>query len=351
MDFVLTHPGMNLVTNFVKCSGILTVYRDSPPVTHIQPGDNIFYDPAAGLHAFFDNISVAFQGSSTMKPGQAEGQDLYARLAKMDKSARNTQEQLIAQASNLMELCAADRTVTNSIMSNDLPFSFYPKICLNRADNSLPYGRTGDITLKVRLSGVNQCLFGVDMTAFPVNYTISNICIEYYTVPSTGKDPQCNMIVCQGVRQVINSSNSNIYFKQMEAVNSYHASFLQQEQENTATYNNLELQRPTGINKVYHQFNNSINQRISYPLESAQDMIQNYLDSWRANDAMLGKRSSNKNGCLLKALNDDQFFGIGLDFGEAIPLDKQSLGLNILSALAAGDKYYVYVYFDSILSV
>jgi len=72
-------------------------------------------------------------------------------------------------------------------------------------------------------------------------------------------------------------------------------------------------------------------------------MLEHYLDSFLNDDS--------KSNATLQLVNDHKFFGIGLNFEQYMNLQAQSFGVNILSAILSNDPYYIWLYFQSILTI
>jgi hypothetical protein len=350
IDFVLSFPNMALVGNSVRLSGTLDAYTvgTTRPVSTSQ----FYFDGATGIHAFFNNIVV----DSQLK-GILENESNYPRWVKMKNTATRSASQMMSNSRMLTQLVTGYSQMTNSLMAKSMPFYMELDCCLNNvagsvegksslsSNGSLPYSKFGDITISLRVAQVVEALFGAGVTA-TANFTISNFACEYMTVPETKDMPPVNMLISQSVKQVINSVNSTINVKLPAIVSRVSASFMRVAEELSLTDNNLELEQPLGVSKVYYSFNDSTNAFISYPLESLEDMLEHYLDSFinddRKNDATLAK---------IQASNFGKFFGLGLNFESGISLQNTSFGLNIQSNVQSSDGYYAYLYFKSLLSV
>jgi hypothetical protein len=109
------------------------------------------------------------------------------------------------------------------------------------------------------------------------------------------------------------------------------------------TYNNIELEQPEGISKLYYSFNDSTNTFISYPIESVEDILEHYLLSFLNDDT--------KHDVTVRKINDNKVFGVGLNFEEGINLQTSSFGLNIISNINNNEPYNIYAYFKGIISL
>ncbi len=336
VDFVLSYPNKCIVGNSIRISGTLDVYNTGSVRLINQ---QVYYDNYCGIHSFFNNIVV-----SSQTKGVVENQSDYARWIKMRNTGTKVDSQIVSNARDLNELLCSDSSITNIYMNQSLPFSFIPDVCINNfiGTGVIPYSKVGDLTLSVRLSQPVECLFGSGMTN-DVNFTISDLSCEYLTVAEQKNEQSIPMLISYSVKQVLNSMNSMINVKLPAIVNRVSASFLRVSEELALPYNNLEMERPTGIRKLYYSFNDQTNTFISFPVESIEDMIEHYLNSFF--------RTDDKNGCTLMKLNDNKFFGVGLDFEGQTNLVNNSFGVNIVSDITSGDPYYIFIYFRGVISL
>ena len=337
IDFKLSFPNMSVVGNTIRLSGNLQVYKDATPTP--VTAQNIYYDGMCGIHSFFNNLVV----SSQLK-GIVENQSEYPRWIKMKNSATFTNSQIVSDSKSLNQLLFSDFTLSNSYLNSKLPFSCHLDICLNNVVNNgvLNYSTWGDITLSVRIVQAIECLFGSDMTN-DVNFRLTDLSCDYLTVQELKDKSPVLMTINYPLKQTINSANAMLDVKLPSIINKVSCSFLQQSQQYQMTFNNLELQQPSGIYKLFYNFNNSTTGYVSYPVESLVDMIDHYLASFSNYD--------NKNDCTVKKVQDDKFFGVGLDFAQNIDLSNSSFGLNILSSISGVTPFYIFMYFQGLIQV
>ena len=335
IDIVLSFPNRALVGNSVRITGILDVY--STGVTRVSPRNKIYYDAMAGIHSFIDNVSVSMQTK-----GVIEGITSYPRYVKMKYSATKTASQLATDSKLQCQLLCQDSYITNSMMSYSLSFSCDLDVCLNNVIGNAVFGysKTGDITISFRLVQPIDVLFGDDATG-TVNFTISSLACEYMTVIEPKELPPVQMILTYPVKQTINSANASLNIKLPSVINSMYASFMLQSQESQLTYNNLALQQPAGIYKLYYSFNDTSNALIAYPVESIEDMLEHYLMAFKGD----------KNSTSLKRVCLEEFFGIGLDYEGQIDMLNNSFGMNILSQVSNASPFSIFAFFRGIIAV
>jgi hypothetical protein len=342
IDFTLTFVGKSIIRNSIRLSGVLKVWAATATAVNAQ---NIFYDSTVGIHSFMNNFVVSTQNNRAVSI--LENQPDYGRYVKMRNTATKTQEQMITSGRLINELTMSDSSKTNKYMTNELPFYMKPDICINNCSGNLDYSKTGDIKVSFRLVSPVECLFGSDMTN-AVSYEIKNLTLEYRTTAEM-KQPVV-MVVKQSINQSLNSANATVSVQLPASVNSLVSSFMRVAEERQLTYNNLELEMPLNLAKLYYQFNNS-GQYIAYPLESVQDMLQHYIDGFHANDAIAGKMNDFKNDITLQKLNDNKIFGVGIDFSDSISMANSAFSLNLVSGVKSDDPYRVWIYFNTIVSL
>ena len=339
VDFVMSFPGKAFVGNSIRISGVLNVY--STGTTRIVSTDRIYYDGMVGIHSFMDNISV-----STQTRGVIEGISQYPRLIKMQNSASKTANQVVTDSKSFCQLLCQDSLLTNTMMTYALPFSCDLAMCLNNVIGAdiIAYSKTGDITISFRFVQPADALFGADMTP-NVNFTVENLACEYIAMDEPKVLPPVQMTLTYPVKQTINSSTANISIKLPAVVNTVYASFMLQSQESQLTFNNLDLQQPTGINKLNYLFNDTTNALVSYPIETIEDILEHYLLAFYEN----GK--GGKNNATLVNINDNKFFGIGLYYENQMNMLTSSFGLNIQSAISNIAPFSMFAFFRGIIAM
>jgi hypothetical protein len=183
------------------------------------------------------------------------------------------------------------------------------------------------------------------MTA-AITFELSNLAVEYQTVPEQGQP--ILMVIKSSIKQTLNSSNAMISVNLPATASSICCSFMRVAEENNLLSNHIDCEKIPGLNKVYFSFNGATGQYISFPLESVQDILQHYLDSIHAIDALAGRINDKKHDLTLQLLNDNRAFGVGLDFDTVSMAANSSFGINIMSTVASDDPFYMYMYIHSL---
>ena len=337
VDFKLTFENKKLKANSTRVSGKVKL-----ELTAGNPfAANIAWDALNGAHNLFSEWTTTFEST-----GIQENLTDYPRHHKMIMEAKNCQEDF-----NTSSHACALQTPSNSGVLNvftgmavadfEIPFSFKPDICINNMSGDLSFNKKSQsVTLQTRLSSLAEVLFGA--TAAVTNViTITELQVNYETVPEDNKDEPLTMLVLHSVKQVINTGSANINTKVPAVVVGMSASFQLVTHDKVYTHNNYATEDPN-VTRVQLFWNDMNNNYISFPLESREEILLNYLQSLNStghNDMRWAKAKS------------DEGFGCGVKFPEPVDLRNQTMGLQIESAITNAAPYYIYIYFQSIVGV
>ena len=333
ISFQIIVPNKSLVCSGIKVSGSLVP-------TNIQ---NTYYDNTIGIHGFFNNWMTQI-GSSTV-----ENISLYPRYVKMERDATMALGDFCNNNKYISELVASTPAATNTILSSaaKISFSFEPQISLNRSVSSdggiplLDYSKTGAITITFRLAQVVECMYG---TGNNNSYTMEDLRLDFMTVVSAKKSAPISMKILNEVKQIVSTSTSVMNVNLPAQVYSVSSSFLNVDSEYSATVNNLLCEMPEKLTQVVFQFSDSTNSAvISYPLQTQEDIIENYLDSY---DTQKGK-----NNFTLSRVNDNTAFGVGISYADSINLGTANFTMTLYSNASSTKKYYCYMFFKSYIQL
>jgi hypothetical protein len=341
ISFNLSFMSKSIVRNSIRISGTLKLWSNSAKTIPVN-NQNIFFDSAVGIHGFFNNFVVAIQGGKSILENQSD----YARYVKMRNTATKCNSQMITSGRLINELTMSDSSKTNKYASDERYFYMKPDVCVNNCSDNIDYSKTGDIKISFRLVSPVEALWGSDAAA--ATYEITNLTLEYRTTVELKRPVM--MVIRQAVKQTLNSANATVSVQLPASVNSLVCSFMRTAEEQQTGFNNLELEMPLGMNKLYYQFNNS-GQYIAYPLESVQDMLQHYIEGFHANDAIVGKMDDKKNDVSLQRLNDNKIFGVGIDFSDSLNLMNSNFALNLMTGVQSNDPYHIWLYFHSLANL
>lgn len=333
IDFVMTLPGQGLVLNSIKLSG------------NIVPTDvagDILYDSVCGIHSFMNNFMC-----STTNQGVLENKSNYCRYVKMKRTASKAVGDIVTDIKMTPELTCPSDAKTNIVLSSgaSIPFSMIPEVCFNNASSGgqvpvLNWSQTGDIKLSFRLVQPTECFFGSQ--AAGASYTLTDLRCDFITVPAVAKPAPINMLVVNEVKQILNSSVAMISANLPVSIYSMSASFLPVSKELNSLYNNVGLENPT-VSRLVFQFNDSTNQYIGFNIDTQEDMLEHYLESFPEN-------TMGKNDFTLEKIMKGDRFGVGIGFSDAVSL-ANNFGINLSSLASDSNQYYVYMFFRSYLQM
>jgi len=274
IDFKLTFENKKLKANSVRVSGKVKVQ-----VTAGNPiVSNIAWDSLNGAHNLFSRWNTSFESS-----GIQENITDYPRYHKMKMEAQNCQEDF--QKSS--RACAL-QTPSNEGVENvftgmaaadyEVPFSLKPDICINNMSGDLSFNKKSrSVYIQTRIGTLAEVLFGSLATANNA-ITITELQVNYETVPEDNKDDPLSMVVLHSVKDVINTSSANINSKVPAVVVGMSASFQLVSHEKVYTHNNYATEDPT-VSRLQLFWNDMNNNYISFPLESREEILLNYLQS------------------------------------------------------------------------
>ena len=363
VDFVMTFEGRALNLNSVRIEGDLTVRQNGSILSStVNENKDIKLDHLVGAHSFCESIQTSFFNGSNLIENLVE----YPRWVKMKNACRKSRGDM-NNGSNVCELLAPTNEMTNLMLKGITPpdnrnqadtadltdplppdFSFKPMICLNNAQsngqNVLPYAKSGAIRLTINLARVAGCIFGVDCDN-NTSYEISNLQVSFSSVPET-PDMMNNTVVMttvQSVKPSVESGFANVGVKVPAECNSVSISFQEQNRENTAVNNNLNLTKVPNLTELQFLFNDSTNSLVSYLLRDYEEVISRGIESMFSN----GRNMLNVNN-----LNANDGFVAGLYFDDFIDLRNQKFNVQITSGITGGDtSLLMYLYFHSIISI
>jgi hypothetical protein len=238
-----------------------------------------------------------------------------------------------------------DETYT-AVFSKPLDLAVKLDFCLNNmvGDNMLPYAKTGDIYVSLTLPRNVSVLYGSETIGGTKNYSLSNLRLSYTTVADDGQySPKYNMRVRTDLKQMIQSSYSNISTKVPIVADSFFATFIEADKENNVEYNSLQNQRLPLVTRLEFLWNDSFSQEYTYELDNEQEILTNYI---KAVSKVIGDNNANTN---VLASNDS--WGIGLSFGQYVDLSKSKIGINITSGVLSSNPYTCYLFFSGVTSL
>ncbi len=358
LDFQLdVGEGRVLIKNSVRLVADLQIKDDSEATDRVVAAQ-VHMDPRTGAHALIDSVQVEMAGS------QKENIQNYPRLVLMADTATKCPEDAL-NASEVMEMRGFDnataqlyaqgrvsRNTGNKLPANgagaagagDQDFAIKPLCCLNKmSGGDLPYSKSGTIKLSFNLAPNRSALMGADLNiAGGDEYIIRNPKVLYQSLPAPTSSKQTIMRTIYNTKNSIQSSFANVQVKAPVVCDAVSVSFQKIDEEQTAPFSNYKMTKPIDINRVEFNFNNAVNEYISYPIEDLGEMNQRFINSFvdTGHNRIAGDRKDN-----------NQNFGVGLSLGSLVDLSDQTFGLQVTSGASNDHPYNVYQYFHGILAV
>ncbi len=356
VDFNLAYEGESLVLGSVRIEGVLKITNNGLPLNDNTGNDptnfnrNINIDHNVGAHAFFDQITTETNA------GVIESVNHLPRYAKMCEVAKYSQDDYF-NSENICELKTSSPNFTNRLLKGEIPttqptdpiridpdFSIKPHIALNSRDGLLPYRRTGDVRMSLSLTRVAGCIYGQQITTGnnPTTYTIEELRITYRTRPDDGSNDPVELDSKLSVVSSVQSSFANLDIKVPAVVDSVSCSFNIQSQVNSPVYNNLNLIKVPQLSQTQFLVNDSTNKLISFVLRDDQEVISRYIDSFMDT----GKNQMSRN-----TLENNNGFGIGINFGGPQNLINKKFAIQIQSGVSNSQPLTMFSYFHSIINI
>ena len=345
IDFTLNYPGFSLLPNSLRISGKLEVLTNDANDNLTRPDfdlKTILFDHNAGIHGCIDSIVTSVNDSVI------ENIQSYNRLVKVQNQLTNTDLMMASASRHVCEMVThADtdsKAYVSNLVSNENAFSMKPRICLNNTGVAIPYSKSGEIKLQIRLANANNFLFGADVDN-TTTFRLKDVRCDYRLVPTTGKTGGAiQMTVHHLVKQSIQSNNVNLNINVPLPTTAVNATFIRTGHLNVNANNHLATEILPGINRVEFSFNDQTNQMIHYPLETNLEILYNWLRSF----APYTEPGYNDIRLQSALADPGEGFGVGMPYLTVLANDK--LGINIQSN-NVNDNFTAFIYFKGILSL
>lgn len=351
IDFICTFPGRKMLANTVRLSYTLRVLQGNV----VLADENIMWSSRVGGHNIVEGITT-----ETQLQGQLESIHDYPRLIQMVAGATMDINDFV-NASKSCELRSPDdqysrlqlrgeklidRT-TNSLINLDNSVSIKPQFCLNRASSSdgdvgVSYNRVGNVRISLQLSRTLDAFYGGDVQTGVTTYSISNPRLEFVSLVDDNKVNDLQFRVSNSLKQVVNSSLSNLGLKAPVIANSCSVSFIQQQHQSQGAYDNTACEQLPNVSRLDFTWNNATNQGVTYTIRDNVELTTRYLESLQ---------SSGHNCSSLPLLSANKSYGIGISFNEFIDLSKTMLNVQIQSEVDSTNPYTGIFYFNGIVKL
>ncbi len=355
VDFNLSFEGRKMVVGSLRLEGELEVRYDGRTLddTTVVDGSQInnkyiSFDGAVGAHAFCESYTTSISGGRII-----ENLTEYPRYVKMATSATEGRSDM-NNSKNVCQLKAPLDEMTVMYMKGedmDTPyapavrcnpdFSIKPLICLNSGSGNISHKKTGDVRVSLQMNRTLAALGEVDNTSKTTS-AIRNLRLRYLSVPEDNRDESVVLKTKLNIKQSIQSSFANIQTKVPALCTAVSVSFLDQANENSAKYNNQELNQIPNLSQTQFMFNDSTNTLITYLIKNNSETTQRYIDSFL---------DTGRNTLTTADLVNNNGRGVGLDFGQVIDLSKQRFSLQLTSEVSSSNPLIAFMYFHSFIEV
>jgi len=339
LDFLMDFSGMRIKPDTVEITGTFQAISDNtvaaiPPALYpvYTPPTNtqtIYMDPVTGIDAIFQSVTVSFNDRIV------ETINNYPRLVKMKKIATKSPAMLSGEASQVSAFrCYEEDQTAINVRVQTRKFSVNLSNCLN-LNSGLSYSKTGQIKVSIILAQSKDVFYGADVTDI-VSYQLANLQLNYKTEIDNNNPTE--IIVNTVLKQNLNSANANLIMLLPLPTGKISSSMISTDNLNLITANSLEMEKPNKVSRVELQLNDSLNNVVSYPLESEQEILEQFLDSY-------GDKKSNM--CKVSDLLVRKNFGIGYSFTKA--LQNQKASMKIESDLTT--PYTIYMVYETAMTL
>ena len=357
LDFVATCEGRRFLANSFRISGNVRVLPDtSVPGTPVDSAtQQIRIDGKVGAHGFIEAIQTSMQGVG----GVVENLTGYGRYCGMVSDGTQSENDLFNSEMVCEMKAPFDAMVTDNLegfetaqtgstINDPNSFSIKPLFVLNATssadgsgDLTMSYKKTGAIRIQVTLARNFASLFGKNVSG-TTGYKLSDVRLEFISVPETGSSNKTAHRVKYHIRQSILSESTNVSAKIPAVCNSMSCSFIKASDENVAVANNYQRQSLPDVTQLQFLFNNNTNELVQYVINDRTEMLMRYLDSF-------GGRPHNS--MTLKNLKGNKSYGLGLEFGEYVDLTNQTFNMQLTSGVSSASPFSAHLYFHSLTTL
>lgn len=349
VDFSINFNGRAIIPNSIYLTGKIAVYNGNSKTVavggNVSGAQSIFIDPMIGAHSLID-IAV----SRTETADVVENLANYARYVKMHNSGtlndddyfRSDLKAALCAPTNSQQLNQLIQcgTVYNSVKRADTDFMFKPDVALNRmmTKSPVPFQKTGQLTLSLKLADDNKVLFGSQVTN-QITYGITDLKVFYLTTDVfDGSNVPIQMRVVGYKAPEINSKYAVINIKSPLTADSLVMSFIDKTRDVSLTENTQQLEFLPGLEFVEYIFNDATNGQISYKVDNVPEMMKYTEDAFKSvnNNFSVAKLTHNRGFCL------------GYNFGFK-QLTNSKISLQLKSNISS--DYQVYVFLNGVIEI
>ena len=350
VDFQLTFENSSLQLGSLRLEGELEVVHNGDFLNATANEElNICYDPMTGAHGVCESVQTEMLGQVF------ENITEYPRMVKQYAVARNSREDMF-NSSNVCEMRVSHdilstqllkgeevRTQLTTELRENPDFSVKLDTILNSSTDLLPFDRSGPVRISINLSRTNAFLHGLDVDN-TTSYSLKDLRLVYKTVPGLENRNPIELRRRLNVKQSLQSSLANISLKiPSDNVEAVTASFQVQANENTATKNNLTLEKIPNLEQLQFLFQDQTNSQVSFIIKDNSEVISRFVDAM----GDTGRNSSSPSNVI-----NNQGYGVGLKMsGGPVNLINQKFGIQINSAISSAKPLIMYLYAHSVLTL
>ena len=361
LDFSCAFDNRAMVCNTLRLHATLKVYKTTN--TDLEGTEDVYIDPHTGGHNFISSCVTQFQSM-----GVIENVTEMPRFVKTKTDCENIDNDFL-DSDKVCELRSPHKALQKRLLLRKVPktcggntanncasvnavlsgqviypsFSIKPRICLNAVEgtnNLLSYQQSGMVKLTVTLERNLGVLFGQDVNA-NYYYELSDVFVTYTSAPDVKPSPvTMRTTVC--LKNSISSAFSNISSKVPAVCSAMTMSFLPQNHEHQANFNNVALESPPNISAVSYLFNDSTNKYLTFEIKNRVEMIKRGLES------ISGGAS---NSASFDNLYANEGFLLGLNWEDPTDLSNSKFNIQLNSDISSSNPFIVYMYFHSMRTI
>jgi hypothetical protein len=360
--FEMDHQGHQIRAGTVRFNGVLQLFKGNTPIVRT---DFVSLNPNAGINGMILQTSVRFGASSVETINQ------YGRFCAMENEAKYYQMEHGTQTNAMLELMAYSNNGDVSLADtkcriasgllfpinggnpSEIPFSVDLNCCVNKSEVSLPYSRTGKITIELLLQSANDCgiISNINPSVETFTYKLRNLEMRYMTDLEEKAE---GAIILQCVHlshtpSIINKLNS-LSFSPPSSFDSVVCSLINITHSGTAnnSFTHDTLASEALIEQIqYLEFKvNGQDDTLTFPLQKqTSEILYNALLAFNPMMRAYDTTSIQQHGLTYNKLNQTVKTGymLGCRFHGGVDAGSK-VAMNIALASPPANPYTVYIY-------
>ncbi len=330
----LAFKGEGMKFNSIRIHGVVNCNNGAVPPVARAIGVDTGIDPYAGAHSFIREFSTSINGASLPQT------KVYPRQVRAKAEATRSRVSLGTETETAMELRSHNKLVTSGYLTGEeagtagaFPFTINPEIAINNTYVESDAGMQGaDVPIG---DGVVELTWS---WAYPTDtfygqfgaetFSITSLRVTYETtdianVPAGKVMGEHNEMIRSNVDSGSVALTASLAFP----VDSVSFTFIPRAEENSYTYNSHATRvlppHPT-LGKVVATFsvNDVDNGVFTQPLNTQENILKNYLKSFRGEPGMHGLTQEKLQGSTpyMVGYPPGEGYGVGMNFGRLMDL-------------------------------